>query len=169
MKRYFVEKIEEGLKKRGKKKDVANSIGIDIDKHLREIMRLNNNVAALPSADNNQKLKEILDNLETFSNFYSDRELNNLSKDFHHLPGECSKKIKDFYGETKILSDSLKKKLKTNDYRQVYKSWASLCPQTYAIGLKSIICLMNNVLKNKEGAQEIKQILDNHLKTFNIS
>ena len=169
MAELIIKKIFEFLKKKGREKDVADLIRIDIDKHMREIMRLNNNVAALTSADNNQKLNEILDNLETFSNFYSDKELNNLSKAFNLLPGKCYKKIKDFYGETKILHDSLKKKLKTNDYRQVYKSWASLCPQTYAIGLKSLICLMNNVLKDKEGAQEIKQILDNHLKTFNIS
>jgi len=159
----------EFFKKKGREKDAANLIRIDIDKHMREIMRLNNNVAALPSADNNQKLKEIFDNLEIFSNFYSDQELNNLYKVFMLLPGNCYKKIKDFYGETKVLLDSLKRKLKTNDYRQVYKSWASLCPQTYAIGLKSIICLMDNVLKDKKEAQEIKQILDNHLKTFNIS
>ncbi len=162
MKKFFADFIAEALKKRARKRSVAESISIDIDKHMREMMRLNNNIAALPSANNERQLQPILDNLEIFSNFYSDKEFTDLTPKFNLLPRECSKKIKDFYGETKILSDILKKKLITKDIQQIYNSWASYCPQTYAIGLKTLICLFKNVIKDKQIVEEIESILRNH-------
>lgn len=164
MKDFIPYKIDEVLKKRGKKKSVAKSISIDIDRHMREIMRLNNNIAILPSANNDRQLQEILENLENFSNFYSDKEFIDLTPEFHLLPEECSKKIKDFYSETKILSDSLKKKLKTKDIQQIYNSWASYCPQTYTIGLKTLICIFKKIFKDKQRVEEIEAILRNHEK-----
>lgn len=162
MQKFLADLMVEVLKKRGKRRNVAGSISIDIDKHMREIMRLNNNIAALPSAKDERQLQTILDNLENFSNFYSDKEFIDLTPKFNVLPRECSKKIKDFYGETKILSNILKKKLITKDIQQIYNSWASYCPQTYAIGLKTLICLFKNVFKNKQIVEEIESILRNH-------